>query len=55
MNRHRFKAVGTITNYEIAPLREDPPPPRTRWMFIWGSLSERFHPRSQEEWDQQSN
>ena len=49
MNSHRFRERGTITNYEMAPLRAEPPPRRTRWMFMWGSLSDGAHPRALEE------
>jgi hypothetical protein len=50
MNGHRFTQRGTITNYEIAPLRTEIPPRRTRWMFLWVSLSDACHPRSLEDW-----
>lgn len=50
MNGHRFTQRGTITNYEMTPLRAEILPRRTRWMFLWGTLSETFHPRSLQEW-----
>jgi len=48
-NRHRFKAPGKATNWEMAGLREGGHWRDTRWAFPWSSLSDAFHPTSQQE------
>ncbi|MDO8547848.1 MAG: hypothetical protein Q7R68_10880 [Nitrospirales bacterium] len=58
MRRPRPTAPGRLTNYEMAGLRENPPPRRfpdggrCRWTYMWASVCDPFHPRSQQEWNE---
>lgn len=50
MNHHTYRAPGTVSNYEMETLRVEGWWRDCRWIYLWGSLSERCHPRSLEEW-----
>ena len=45
----RFQAPGTITNYQLAGVRGCGVWRGVRWLHVWASLSNEFHPRSESE------
>lgn len=52
MNLHRFRAPGTVTNYEMAGLRAEGVHRNRTWRYVWASVSESMHVRSLEEWQE---
>jgi hypothetical protein len=50
MNAHRFYAPGRMSNWEMAWLRQHRVWRSTRWIMPWSSLSEGYHPASQQDW-----
>lgn len=51
LTRKRMTNAGTMTNYEMAHLREEGWWRETRWLLAWESLADTVHPRSKAEWD----
>lgn len=50
MKCDRLTNVGRVTNHEMAELREQKVWRDTCWVHVWSSLSDAFHPRSEQEW-----
>ena len=60
----RFVSAGRLTNYEMRDLRERKNfskyrPQRRRkdawlWLYTWATVSQEFHPRSEQEWREQA-
>ncbi|MBI4001913.1 MAG: hypothetical protein HY348_09025 [Nitrospira defluvii] len=46
----RFTNAGRATNWEMGLLREGRIWRGVRWVFPWSTMSDRFHPRSADEY-----